>query len=265
MTTRRRRGRDIRINKPAPKPVPALGVLLMTSHRDYLLDLIVRQVREEFPSSYIVLNADRPSAGVAKFALKMQGVYRVTVTEFGPVVCQDGEFFSQVRNQMLEVLRREAPECEYVMIWDDDQLWARPGEVRSHMKRGIKVIEAQDFFFWDNPHHVAVHGFLAHHHAPQVFANEDGDWFSEERIQHATEKVLESESKIHTNAPLLNYGLFTREERLRTFRVYKKAGKVDKFTLAFVAEPTLAEYKPRRKDDWVHRAAEHLKERGQCQ
>ena len=151
------------------------------------------------------------------------------------------------------------------MVWDDDQLFAQPGEPREGMRKGVGLIEAQDFFFWDDPYHVATHGYLDRHVAVQLFRNNDGDWFSEERIQHAPSKILETGSKIKLNSVLLNYGLFTEAERRRTFRLYKRAGKLDTFTRAFISEPTLYKYNTRRDDDWVHKAAEHLRKQALCQ
>lgn len=244
-----------------PQTHPPLGILLMTSQRDYLLPVIIEQIREEFPHHFIILNTDRPSAGVAKMALRYNRSSDVVVTSFGPVVSDDGERFPQVRNQMLEALRRFYDPA-YVMVWDDDQIWSRCAELRSFMRLGVDVIEAQDLFFWDSPDTYAIHGFLRHHWSPQIFKNDNDDRFDESLIQQATAKISKSLFKRQARAKLLNYGLITAAERQRVFETYKRAGKIDEFTTSFVSPPILKTYKPWSDEKWFHRAAEHLRQRG---
>jgi hypothetical protein len=136
-----------------------------------------------------------------------------------------------------------------ILNLDDDQLFTDDGlqEIAGHLSCfSADRYEYRTLFMHDDfdtyndqfPDHWSSNLFRAYRH----------DEWATHFVQHCPEAVARSESVVRLQTPVVNFGYMDADVRADYWQRYKRAGKIDAHTLAFIREPILKEYKWQSKE-----------------
>jgi hypothetical protein len=152
-----------------------------------------------------------------------------------PLVSSSGERFMEAANLQLKAFERSPPDFYF---YGDDDRWLQPPGSYSELpialaNPDVDLWYANSVFFHDNTDTFRTN---TAHHSPLLWRHLDNDHFppTSSRIIQATTRRHDdaiAQSRTATlRTPLLDYGTFSADERLRVYRAYKGAGKVDSVT-----------------------------------
>lgn len=223
-----------------------LGVLLRAHQRSATLDIILSELRRlgTLPgvATKILVTTDRPTYHVCKVIEKYEPyLFDVLPLPF-PLLSPTGEHFMEAANLGLE--RFEKTHLDWCAIWDDD-FWLEPIHATEELPRALASSDvdlwyANALFMWDESNRFNA---ARRHRSPLLFRYWLDDRFPLDRIIHATalahDTAILTERTATLSTPILEYGCFTPSERLRLYRTYTEAGKVDSFISSLVAPPSL--------------------------
>jgi hypothetical protein len=125
-------------------------------------------------------------------------------------------------------------------LWDDDFWFRRKGvrEFRGHLASlEYDRIEARSYFLWDHPDQ-ANEKFPAHWQSI-LFRVYPGHKYPEDYMVHCPHEIAQSSAHKKMKHRLYNAGYIDRDDRERTFTMYKRAGKLDRHTFSLVGDPQL--------------------------
>jgi hypothetical protein len=219
--------------------------MVLAHKRPWLLPLIVKQVKHEWPDGVVQITVDRPSSDVVSTIAEIQKKYPdVDVFEAPIPAIAERENFMELRNFQLEKIRQRG--VEFAAMWDDDHIIESPGELEKYMQAGYDLVYISKLFLWD--HLNLYNEAIPDHHSVFFFRVLENDKFPLDRIIHAPVMVHDNPlARIaHVSTRLLDIGYLFSEERERVFTAYKRAGKIDPATLSLVNTPQLREYRAHR-------------------
>lgn len=217
---------------------PLLGVMVLGHRRPWLFSAIVEQARRIDPGAVVQIMLDRPTNDVLKAATRSGAL----VTTIPWAVLDYRENFMETRRRQLDAMRLFNP--KYVSIWDDDQLLEKPAEVRGALTSlcDFDLVYATKTYLWDSLE--TENTRLPVHRSVHFFRLLEGDQFPMDRTINAPVQVHDGARRVYDlQHPLLDIGYLTEAERLRVWKVYKRAGKIDALTKKLLEKPILAPVK----------------------
>lgn len=231
--------------KYVPIPVNHWGVMLRLHSRHKYIDKIFDNYRKlsKRRRTYISVMLDRPTRevcfGLDKVIKHLPPTIEVDIIEAPIRLVGENENFMKALQVHYEHLLGLGP-VQAASLWDDD-FWFRRGGVREFSGHLASLeydrIEARSYFLWDHPDQ-ANDKFPPHWQAI-LFRCYPGHKFPEDYMVHCPHEVAQSSAHKKMTHRLFNAGYIDRDDRERTFQMYKRAGKLDRHTLSLVGDPQL--------------------------
>jgi hypothetical protein len=212
-----------------------LGALLLCHQRHQLLPLIARQIEETWPrDSVLHVGLDRPTDEVRVAVDKCFALHSDVRVSYVPVpALAEKENFLELRNWQLDAIRED---CHWGALQDDDYILQFPTNMRNRMEGPCDLVYANKMYIWNDLGHCATH--LPLHHSCYAFRILDADRFPTDRMIQAPARVHDHGRKETVNGWLLDIGYLTRNDRMRIFKTYARAGKIDRLTMGLIEEGT---------------------------
>lgn len=229
-----------------PIPVRRLGIMLRLHRRHKYIPRIFDNIKKLARSCIcgVSVMLDRPTADVVcaldKELKFLPTNIAVALTEASMPLVDRGENFMLLLQQHYAHLLDNLGPVDAVCLWDDDFWFRRRGirELRGHLSTlNYDRVEARSWFLWDHPEQ-ANERFRPHWQAI-LFRVYPGDDFPLDYIVHCPHRVARSPHVCRMRNRLHNAGYLEKDERLATFEVYRRAGKIDAFTTMLVADPII--------------------------
>lgn len=228
-----------------PIPVKHWGVMLRLHSREKYLDRIFDIIRKcgRRRQTYLSVMLDRPTSAVCfkldKLIQQLPASIAVDIIDAPFPLVSDNENFMDALQVHYEHLLGMGP-VQAVSLWDDD-FWFRRGgirEFRGHLASlEYDRVEARSYFLWDHPNQ-ANDGFPPHWQAI-LFRVYPDHKYPKDYIVHCPHEIAQSSAHKKMKHRLYNAGYINKDERERTFEMYKRAGKLDRHTFSLVGDPQI--------------------------
>lgn len=214
---------------------------MIPCHRRHLyLKLIVEEFKKvqgkPWPDTidlFFIWFPDRPTQEVSEALRDLPGF--VITSPFKLV--DDREYFMQARQWQFEEMKKRL-EPKWVSVWDDDIL---PCDIKKMewalLRNDVDLIYTSHLSLWDG---WEQYNHKVQHRTPSFFRFDPDDRFPTDRMIQCTERINDNpRAVIDIELPNLHMGYKDADDRRMTFEAYRRAGKIDPYTMLLVDEPDL--------------------------
>lgn len=223
-----------------------LGILLRVHRRHACLRRIFKQFNQltNHTRVTVVVLADRATDRVNEELEVCREVYPdLTIqveTSPCPLVSGSGELYMTALKTHHNLGRKYG--CSHFVVWDDDfwmskKLFDEVVELAQEWPSELDVTYVKSLFLWN---HADKHNTkLPEHWQHFIWRDVPYTEFTPRMMVHCPERLVREGSLGHHEGALINAGYQHAEDRQSTFERYRRAGKLDPFTFALLAEPKL--------------------------
>jgi len=239
-----------------------LGVLLRAHERERSLRIALSEAfcYGTLPGieSYVCIGMDRPTDAVLDIVFDACRSHRCRASAFyfnRPILDSSGEHFLEAQNQHLSEYELRFPAADWLYMADDDR-WFEPLKIDSELPaaladRSIDAYFCTSYFMWDRPD---LHNTVREHRSALLWRHIPGQRFHGLRMLNVPDDLYDaavvSGRTADIKTPLLDYGSFNGDLRLRNWQEFDEAGKHDAFTRSLSSPPIFRRFPPPGYGPW---------------
>jgi hypothetical protein len=160
---------------------------------------------------------------------------------------KDGEHFMELLNVQMDAMEERWPDLEWIYAQDDDR-WFEPVHITEELPRALAddskdVYFCRSLFFWNDSD---TFNTERQHDSALLYRHCPGARWSGRRILNVPDEpydaaVMSGRTGV-INTPLLDFGTFTADDRLRVYTAFACAGKKDAYVQSIYAPPALLKF-----------------------
>lgn len=213
-----------------------LVVPMLLRRRGKLLQTIVTQAQKIADAVWFILMLDDPEEEVLENLEAFPAGTRLVRARRRTL--DGGDWFFDQRNILHEIIDKECPWVPtHGSLWDDDHALLDVRSTRDLLADPeVDLVYAKKKYLWDDAVH--INHAIASHHSVLFWR-----WLPGDRYPHRRDGTRLHRPDGHPGAtrtiPVLDNGYLDPAERLRVFRDFKAAGKIDAMTLSLFEPPIL--------------------------